>query len=243
MARLEAIDSRYRRAAAGVIAILAAAAAVGTALPASTGLDTTAQRLRACVDRWNWMHYDGMFGDRRHTSIPARVQAGPCSIEVAYRPRAEGNRPFLSAYFPCRLNRFGAYDCAEHAHGLPADPPRRDHNARYSVRSGRIRLDQPPARPVATPMPGWVRRYAVDHGFIVPFDGRGRLRAGIVLGKRSELTCQTFAGIRHRSRLLACGAGLYCFVPRLPVRHQARLACPSARGSRLFYKGRLRVLS
>jgi hypothetical protein len=225
-----------------VVAILLAAGVVGSSASTSSGAsETGAAQLQACVDRWNWLHYNGWFGHSRNTSIPARVQARPCRLEVAYQPHRHDNRAFRASYFPCRLNRLGAYVCASHAHGLPNDPPRRGHNARYSARSGRIRLDRPPARPVATPKPDWVRRYPVNDGFIVPFDRRGRLRSGLTLRGPTELRCATFASIRHRSRLLGCGAGLHCFVPRLPVRDRMRLACPAAAGSRVFRHGRLRV--
>jgi len=152
---------------------------------------------------------------------------------------------YLGTYFPCTVNRFGAFRCPEHAYGVPDDPPRTGFNARFFPRTGRIRLHHPPVIPVATPKPDWVRLYPVQAGFIVPFDRQGRLRPGLTLRGRasSRTTCTTFAGIHQRSRLYGCGAGLYCFAPSLPHRNRQRLACPDDLGSRIFRRGRLRALA
>jgi len=210
----------------------------------SNGTRTDSVALQHCVDRFDWMRYGGWFGDPAHVTVPAKVVARPCRIEIAYRLRRadKAYRDYLGLFFPCRVNRFGAYVCAEHAAGLPGRPARKGYNARYFIRTGSIRLDRPPRRPVATPKPRWVRRYPVDHAFIVPFDRAGRLREGLTLRGPTMLRCRTFADIPQRSRLLGCGAGSYCFVPRLPVRNGEGLACPSDRGSRVFLKGFLRVL-
>jgi len=87
-----------------------------------------------------------------------------------------------------------------------------------------------------------VRRYPVTEGFIEPFDENGKLRMGLKLRGRVESPgCATFPNIDH-STLIGCGAGLYCFVPRLPVRNKELIACPTDRGSRLFKRGRVVVL-
>jgi hypothetical protein len=119
--------------------------------------------LQACVDRWNWMHYGGWFVPSAEVpSEPARVRAHPCRIEIAYRlPRSDPSfRYLLGSYFPCRLNRFGAYVCASHAWDTAGRRPLHHLNARFfPKRNGRIVLDQPPERRLATPKPEWVRRY------------------------------------------------------------------------------------
>ena len=190
------------------------------------------------------MHFAGWFGAYPNASVPAKVGSQPCRIEIAYRfRRSDPAYPhYLGTYFPCSLNRFGAYVCASHAFGLPDDPPRPGYNARYSSRSGSLRLDRPPQRVDATPRPDWVSRYPVDHGFIAPFDDRGRLRRGLTLRPDRRAWCQTFRGIGQTSRLVYCGGSGYCFVPRLPVYAGELIACPSDAGSRLFFRGRLRVL-
>jgi hypothetical protein len=201
------------------------------------------QALQACVERWNWMNYRGHFADG---VAPAKVRTRPCRVEIAYTlPRSDPlYRLYLrTIYFPCAVNRFGAFVCPEHALGRPTDPPRKGHNARYFPLTGRIQLDRPPAQPVATPKPDWVRRYPVAAGFIVPFDRDGRFRSGLKLrGRRSANKCFTFAKIRQRSRLYGCGAGLYCFAPSLPHYDRQPLACPEDRGSRVFDRGVLRLL-
>jgi hypothetical protein len=171
------------------------------------------------------------------------VKTKPCRVEIDYRfSRSDPlYKEYLGTYFPCALNRFGAYVCAEHAVGLPRDPPRTGQNARYFFKNGTIRLNRPPTGPVPLTKPDWVRRYQVTQGFIEPFDQRGRLRAGLRLrGRVAALSCGTFPNIDH-STLIGCGAGLYCFVPRLPVRNKELIACPTDHGSRLFNRGRLIV--
>lgn len=229
------------RTASGLIAL---ALALGIAGASRAVPSVSPALLQPCVDRWNWMHLEDRFVNDRLESVPAKVQARPCRVEVAYRFRHSdpAYRDYLGTYFPCSLNRFGAYVCASHALGSPGDPPRRGFNARYWKRSGRLRLDRPPAGPVATPKPDWVRRYPIEQGFIVPFDSRGRLRAGLTLNGNTGWRCQTFANIPQPSRLVYCGAAAYCFVPRVPVHDGERLACPTEPGSRLFRKSRLRVL-
>jgi hypothetical protein len=161
---------------------------VGASAHASSSRPQTGVVARQhCVDRFNWMNYRGSFGFQPNISVPAKAEARPCRIEIAYRLlRSDPDyRVYLGTYFPCSLNRFDAYVCAEHALGAPGRPPRAGYNARYFIRSGSIRLDHPPRRPVTTEKPGWVRRYPVDHGFIVPFDRAGRLREGLTLRGRS----------------------------------------------------------
>ena len=197
---------------------------------------------QACVEQWNWMHYVGDFIVPPLRSVPAVVRTAPCRIEIDYRlpdaPRIK------SLYFPCEVNRFHAYVCAGHAHGRPTDPPRTGHNARYFSTTGRIQLARRPQHLVAVARPAWVKRYPVAQGFIVPFDSHGRLRPGLTL--RAPLpapyTCATFPKT-SRTTLIGCGAGLHCFVPRLPVSNHELLACPMTPGSPSFFRSRLDVLS
>jgi hypothetical protein len=186
------------------------------------------------------MHHADLVSQR---VMPATVRADPCRVEIDYRlPRTDRNySDYLGMYFPCSVNRFGAYVCASHAFGLPGDPPRTKQNARYVAATGTIRLDRPPSHPVSVREPACVRRYRVIDGFIQPFDSEGKLRAGLTLGRSVSLACETFAGHPEASTLLACGGGLSCFVPRLPVRNGQLLACPTSPGSRTFERGRLDV--
>src|SRR6266545_2886274 len=112
--------------------------------------------LQACVIRWNWMHYGGWFVPSGHVrSEPARVRADPCHIDIAYRFRrgSPQNKHYLGLYFPCGLNRFGAYVCASHTYGVPDGRPLRGLNARYFASNGRIVLDHPPGLTVAPARP------------------------------------------------------------------------------------------
>lgn len=202
--------------------------------------------LQACANRWNWMNYDGWFaGGRSSGTAPAKVSASPCRVEIAYRPygSASENRDFLGSYFPCTLNRYGAYVCASHAYGMFGDPPRKGFNARYFIKTGVIRLNHPPARAVVTPKPDWVRRYRVEVGLIVPFDAKGDFRSGLVIrGSISDGSCEEIADTPRSTKLITCPASLYCFVPRLPIYDGEALACPAKPGSRVFRRGSLRVL-
>jgi hypothetical protein len=219
-------------------AVLGTASARGSATLASD-----IRAIQACADRWNWMNYRAQFA---YEVVPAKVQAKPCRIEIAYRlkRRDPGYKHYLGTYFPCTVNRHGAFRCPEHAVGRPDDPPRTGFNARFSPLTGRIRLYHPPSAPIATSRPDWVRSYPVEAGFIVPFDRQGRLRPGLTLRGRPSFrkTCTAFVAIRQHSRLYGCGAGLYCFAPSLPPRNGQVLACPNDRGSRVFTRGRLRLL-
>jgi hypothetical protein len=200
---------------------------------------------QACVERWNWMHYAHLHVNNR--SVPATVRAKPCRIEIDYRLSRSDPlyASFLGTYFPCTLNRYLAYVCASNAYGVPDARPRTGQNARYFTRNGAIRLNRPPTRPVSVSKPDWVLRYPVTKGFIEPFDKNGKLRSGLTLSKPLRpprgWPCQTFADT-DRSTLIPCPAGLYCFVPVLPVRDRELIACPIDRGSRVFNRGRLRVL-
>lgn len=229
---------------ASVTLLAASSAVLGTAsAPGSATSTSDAQAIQACADRWNWMNYRGHFA---REVVPAKVQARPCRIEVPYRlERADpAYKHYLGTYFPCKVNRFGAFVCPGHAYGLPDDPPRTGFNARFFPRTGQIRLYHPPAAALVTPKPDWVRLYPVDAGFIVPFDRKGRLRPGLRLRGRpsSRTTCTTFASIHERSPRYWCGAGLYCFARSLPPRNGQGLACAVEPGSRTFMRGRLRVL-
>lgn len=186
------------------------------------------------------MHYIGDFVVPPHRSTPVTVRTKPCRIEIDYRlPDAQNIK---SLYFPCALNQFQAYVCAEHALGLPTGPPRAGQNGRYFSATGRIHLDRPPQHPVTAPRPAWIKRYPVTEGFIEPFDSHGLLRSGLTWRKSlpQPYSCGTFPKI-DRTTLIGCGAGLYCFVPRLPVSNHERIACPATRGSRTFFRARLRV--
>jgi len=197
------------------------------------------QQRQACVDRWNWMNYEGHFS--KLDVVPAKVDTHPCRIGVAYIPDrsyAYNRRGFL-----CTVNAFGAFRCPEHADWRA--PRRAAFNARFFAhRNGVIRLDRPPGRRAAQVKPEWVRRYPVESAFVVPFDRNGHFRPGLTLtGRRHEAwTCGTFASIHQQTALYGCGAGLYCFAPSLPARDGQLLACPRDRGSRIFVRSRLRLL-
>lgn len=198
---------------------------------------------QACVERWNWLHYDHAFVPSPNRTAPVTVKIRPCRIEIDYRLSRSDSlyKSYLGMYFPCALNRFGAYVCTTHALGLPGARPRSGHNARYFVKDGAIRLNRPPPESISVPKPDWVRRYPITQGFIEPFDQSGKLRAGLRLaGTLRTPGCTTFPNI-DRTTLIGCGAGLNCFVPRLPVRNGELVACPTDPGSRLFNRGRLLV--
>jgi hypothetical protein len=228
-----------RRAAVAVVLVLIAAGCSSSdhAPPSPAALR------QACVERWDWLHYDHAFVPSPGQTAPVTVRIEPCRIEIDYRfSRSDpAYKHYLGTYFPCALNRFGAYVCTEHALGLPDAPPRTGQNARYFSNDGTIRLHRPPTHPISVAKPDWVRRYPVTEGFIEPFDENGKLRTGLKLrGPVGSTACATFPNIDH-STLIGCGAGLYCFVPRLPVRNKEPIACPTDRGSRLFKRGRLVV--
>jgi hypothetical protein len=233
-------DSDMRRAAVTFVLVLIAAGCSSShhARPSPASLR------QACVERWNWLHYDHAFVPSPARTAPATVKTKPCRIEIDYRfSRSDpAYKHYLGTYFPCALNRYGAYVCTEHALGLPDDPRRTGQNARYFFKDGTIRLKRPPTHPITITKPDWVRRYPVTEGFIEPFEN-GKLRTGLKLrGHVGSPDCATFPNIDH-STLIGCGAGLYCFVPRLPVRNKELMACPTDRGSRLFERGRLVVLT
>lgn len=233
-------------ATALALALWCGASALGareTSHESALGAGSSAVDLQMCVTRWNWMHFQGWFGLEGNASVPATVRAEPCRVAIDYRlrPSDPAYNDYLGTFFPCSVNRFGAYVCASHALGIPGDPARTGQNADYFIRRGRLQLRRPPARPVVTKKPDWVRRYRVDHSFIVPYDRRGRLRAGLTLRRTISMACETFANIPHPTTLLSCGAGLYCFASSLPVRDGERIACPTEPGARLFRRGRLRV--
>jgi hypothetical protein len=235
-----------RRVAAFPLILIVAgcAAAHQTALSrANDATSSPGSLLGACVVRWNWMHYDHWFAFAPNRWVPATVKSSPCRIDIDYRlaPSDPDYRQYLGMYFHCSLNRFQAYVCDTHARGLPGARPRRGQNARFFRTSGTIQLKRPPGQPVVVPKPAWVRVYPVTHAFVEPFDARGKLRAGLRVGKRlAPPACTTFPKI-DRTTLLGCGAGRYCFVPRLPVYGKEPLACPAEPGSRVFNRGRLVV--
>jgi hypothetical protein len=229
-------------AARTLAVVLAVLSATAVAARGATGLSRP-QALQQCVDRWNWMNYRGGFSPERNV-VPVKVQAHPCRIEIAYRFKKSdpAYKHYLSTYFPCHVNRFGAFVCPEHAYGIPDGPPRTGFNARWNPRVGVMRLSNPPAHRIPAAKPAWIRQYPVELGFIVPFDRDGRLRSGLSLVGRPHRACTTYADIRERSTLYGCGAGYYCFAPSLPPRNHQRLACPRDRGSRVFERGVLTVL-
>jgi hypothetical protein len=204
---------------------------------------STSQALQQCVDRWNWMHYHGAFSPTGAV-VPARVATHPCRIKVAYR--FEKSNPaykhYLSTYFPCRLNRYGAFVCALHASGPVNGPPLRGLNASWDPGLGVMRLYDPPAHSVPAAKPEWVRRYPVQDGFIVPFTRSGRLRRGLALVRRPSLTCEMFTNIGQRWPAYDCGGAgeLYCFPSTLSPRNNQLAACSSSQGSRLFRRAILR---
>ncbi len=242
-------DARAGVASFGVVAravvVSLALAVVLTPISSGGGAASAwdAVALQACVIRWNWMHYGGWFVPSGHVrSEPARVRADPCHIDIAYRFRrgSPQNKHYLGLYFPCGLNRFGAYVCASHTYGVPDGRPLRGLNARYFASNGRIVLDHPPGRPVVPVKPEWVRRYPVDHGFIVPFDRRGRLRRGLTVAPARPLPCSTAPDDRRWPYLWGCGGTMLCFAPSRPPHAGELLMCPTEPGSRRFFRASYR---
>jgi hypothetical protein len=241
-------SSREMRRAAPILVLLLIAGGCAEAYHASlspaVSAKPTPQTLRQiCVVRWNWMHYDHAFAFPPNRFVPATVRSRPCRIDIDYRlaPSDPVYRAYLGMFFHCALNRFDAYVCDSHARGLPGARPRRGQNARFFARDGTIRLNRSPARPVSVPKPEWVRRYPVTQAFVEPFDANGKLRTGLRFGKPlAPPGCATFPNI-DRTTLIGCGAGLFCFVPRLPAYKNEPIACPTDRGSRVFNSGRLVV--
>jgi hypothetical protein len=220
--------------------------AVGAGLGASvacSGSSPSAAAQQSCVDRWNWMNYGGWFvGSAEVRWVPARVRANPCRIEIAYLVAAGGGHG-LVPYFPCFVNRFGAFVCAAHAYGAANGLRLSRSNARFfPKRNGWMRLDRPPTQRPVTAKPSWVRRYEVDHGFIVPFDRRGRLRAGLTLSAAKPFQCSTLPDDRRWPYLWGCGGTSECFAPTIPARRGELLACPTQPGSRLFVRAAYRHL-
>lgn len=199
---------------------------------------------QGCVVRWNWLHYDHAFVVSPNRTAPVTVKTNPCRIEIDYRLSRSDPlyKSYLGMYFRCTLNQFQAYVCDGHARGLPNERPRRGQNARYFFRTGRIRLNRPPAKPVLSAKPRWVSRYPVTEGLIEPFDNSGKLRPGLsFVGRLPSPGCATYPDLEH-STFVFCGAGRSCFVPRLPVHDKELVACPVAPGSRYFTRGRLEAL-
>ncbi len=115
-------------------------------------------------------------GPSSREAVPAKVQARPCRIEIAYRVERSdpAYKHYLGTYFPCTVNRFGAFRCPEHAYGVPDDPPRTGFNARFFPRTGRIRLHHPPVIPVATPKPSIVRAGSAPDSHFADAQARAR---------------------------------------------------------------------
>jgi hypothetical protein len=223
-----------------LVILVGVAASLGASV-ARSGSPPSAAAQQSCVDRWNWMHYGGWFVRSAEVRwAPARVRANPCRIEIAYLLAGSG-RHTLVPYFPCSVNRFGAYVCAAHAYG-PANGLRLSGtNARFfPKRNGWMRLDYPRTHRPVTAKPSWVRRYEVDHGFIVPFDRRGRLRAGLTLTAARPFQCYTLPDDQQWPYLWGCGGTSVCFAPTLPARRGELLACPTQPGSRRFVRAAYR---
>ena len=149
---VRAEDSGMRRPA--VIPLLLLLIAVSCASTHRAAPSPAALR-QACVERWNWLHYDHAFVPPPNRSAPVTVKTRPCRIEIDYRLSRYDPlyKTYLGMYFPCVLNRFLAYVCAEHATGLPGARPRRGQNGRYFAPTGRIQLRRPPTEPVSVPKP------------------------------------------------------------------------------------------
>jgi hypothetical protein len=165
--------------------IIVVAVGAGSSV-ARSGSSPSAAAQQSCVDRWNWMHYGGWFvGSAEVRWAPTRVRTNPCRIEIAYLVTAGGGRG-LAPYFPCVVNRFGAFVCAAHAYGAANGSRLSRSNATFfPKRNGSMRLDRPPTQHPLTAKPSWVRRYEVDHGFIVPFDRRGPACRPDALGREA----------------------------------------------------------
>jgi hypothetical protein len=93
---------------------------------------------------------------------------------------------------------------------------------------------------VAPPKPEWVRRYPVDHGFIVPFDRRGRLRRGLTVAASRPLPCSTVPSHRRWPYLWGCGGTMLCFAPSRPPHAGELLMCPTEPGARRFFRASYR---
>jgi hypothetical protein len=134
-----------------LLVILVGLAASLGASAARSGSPPSAAAQQSCVDRWNWMHYGGWFvASAEVRRVPARVRANPCRIEIAYLLAASGGHT-LVPYFPCSVNRFGAYVCAAHAYGRLRLS---GTNARFfPKRNGWMRLDHPPTHRPLTAKP------------------------------------------------------------------------------------------
>lgn len=195
-------------------------------------ISATTAALQACTDRFNWMNFSGWYG---LSPVPARVQASPCRVTIAYGTSAAEQ----SLSFPCVLDSYGAYSCASHAVGQMNGPPLQGANATYYGKSGVLRLTTP-GRVGAAPKPDWMKEYPVDHGFIVPFDSQGKLRPGLTLIDSTwDFNCTTSTNTPWRTELISCPASATCFVPTVPSYVGELAVCPTAPGSRTFRKTHL----
>jgi hypothetical protein len=221
--------------ASAFVALLAAAALSGVAAAGSNGTpnERTRQRLQQCVDRWNVQHI--WFWAKPGTSV--QIKAGPCRTAIQYSY-------VKTYYFPCSLNRAGAYSCASHAFDPAAgDPPGpTSWNATTSA-AGVLRLLTPPRRTLANHWPNWMRAYPLKDGYIVPLDSSGTRRPGITIAPETAPSVGPgifgcAGGGALYGTYLSCGAGAVCFAVHLPVHTGDRLVCAAGpeggRGSTKF---------
>jgi len=168
-------------------------------LPASS-----AQALRACVDRWN---QDNMVSWRSESvriairALNARERAAVsfgndaqqrCTLSLADRPGENG--------WICRIGDSGGYVCPlVTSDGMP---PLKNANGKTDER-GVLRLDVALKGTHATPPLHWQRRYPHTDGFILPWTRAGTLRPGL-----------RFVGTEHGT----CGSFIETVVPRSAVR-------------------------
>lgn len=213
--------------AVGAVVVIAVCGRTAIALAQSgSATEHRAQARQACADRWGWM---------RNSYIRAGTRAiitstSPCEVSFEYGERGDGGFSVL----PCKVNKFGAYACAGHAHAeLPGST---EWNAVARTR-GRLVLDDPPAQRRWIARPDWVKRYSVVDGYIRPFDSRGRLRRGLKLHGVAEPVQGCGGGRSLTSTKLSCVTGYTCFAAKLPLRSGDRIACPDAPGSTRFKRG------
>jgi hypothetical protein len=222
-----------------LVTLVAAAPVLGAGRVGAAGDGATGSKQRAtqaCLERWNWMHYSGFFDAKG--SVRAWVRVQPCRVEVA---------AFATNFFSCSETRFGGIACALHASGTLSSTRLRHYNARLYSQSGRIVLDHSLPDAQVT-KPGWVQRYPVIWGLVIPFDGQGKLRPGLRLsnwpGDPDPLACTVPARkgehwwTKYDPQPFGCGGGLFCFAPPAAV----HLACAGPGGPTMFYRGLMHVL-
>lgn len=179
--------------------------------------------LQACAVRFNWMHLQRWFSN----GMRARIKAAPCEVDILW------SRSVPNVYYPCKVNGFGAYDCAND--WIESSLPPAGLNATYHSATGAVILDHPVA--VSVPKPIWLRSYQVRMARIVPYDAHGQLRSGLtIVPWRYEVYCD--GAPERESGFLLCAAWAVCFVAdRLHnVVSGERALCPEKPGSHRMHQ-------